>query len=116
MDRRESIKSMILGGMAGGLVLHGCKPQAEAEDTGLLTGKSYNYGRTPAELETLAKLDAETFFTGHEMDTLNVLCALILPANDNFGSATDAGSPEFIEFMDQIPRNPTGKMLKKALR
>jgi hypothetical protein len=28
-----------------------------------------------------------------------VLCALILPANSEFGSATDAGSPEFIEFM-----------------
>jgi hypothetical protein len=108
MDRRKSIKSMILGGVAGGLVLHGCKPETEAEDTGVLTGKSYNYGRTPAELEALAELDAETFFSAHEMDTIKVLCALILPANEHFGSATDAGSPEFIEFMAKdIPEMQT---------
>lgn len=108
MDRRKSIKSMILGGVAGGLVLHGCKPQAEAEDTGMLEGKSYNYGRRPAELEAIAKLEAETFFSEHEMDTIKVLCALILPANDQFGSATDAGSPEFIEFMAKdIPEMQT---------
>jgi hypothetical protein len=30
MDRRKSIKSMILGSVAGGLVIHGCKPEAES--------------------------------------------------------------------------------------
>ena len=33
------------------------------------------------------------------MTTIAVLCDLILPADDNFGSANDAGVPEFIEFM-----------------
>jgi hypothetical protein len=34
------------------------------------------------------------------------LCDLILPANDNFGSATDAGVPEFIEFISKdIPKH-----------
>jgi hypothetical protein len=99
---------MILGGVAGGLVLHGCKPKAEAEEAGTLAGKSYNYGRTPAELEAIAKLEAETFFSEHEMDTIRVLCALILPANEHFGSAADAGAPEFIEFMAKdIPEMQT---------
>ncbi len=33
------------------------------------------------------------------MGTMELLCALILPANDKYGSATDAGVPDFIEFM-----------------
>jgi len=101
MDRRKSIKSMILGGVAGGLVLHGCKPEAEstAEASDALAGHSYNYGRTQEEKEQIAALEAEQFFREHEMETLGVLCALILPANEKFGSATDAGAPDFIEFM-----------------
>lgn len=101
MDRRKSIKSLLLGGVAGGLALHGCKPEAEAaaEAETALNGYSYNYGRTPEEKELIMELEAEQFFSEHEMDTVKVLCALILPANEKFGSATDAGAPDFIEFM-----------------
>lgn len=99
MDRRNSIKSMILGGMAGGLALHGCKPQAEAGASQEVPGYSYKYGRTPEEKERIMELESEVFFSEHEMETIRVLCALILPANEHFGSAVDAGAPEFIEFM-----------------
>lgn len=90
---------MVLGGVAGGLVLHGCKTQGEAEKEQEALVKSYNYGRTPKETELIAELEADVFFNEHEMDTISVLCALILPANENFGSASDAGAPDFIEFM-----------------
>jgi hypothetical protein len=100
MDRRKSIKSMILGGVAGGLAIHGCKPEGEAaKEAAELEGNSYNYGRTPEETELIAELEAVQFFNEHEMETLEALCTLILPANDSFGSATDAGAPDFIEFM-----------------
>ena len=99
MDRRKSIKSMVLGGVAGGLALHGCKTEVEAQKEQENLARTYNYGRTPKETEQLAELDAEQFFNEHEMETVSVLCALILPANENFGSATDAGAPDFIEFM-----------------
>jgi hypothetical protein len=98
MDRRQSIKSLVLGGVAGGLALHGCKTQGEAEQD-VAMFKSYNYGRTPKETELLEELDADQFFNEHELETVSILCALILPANENFGSATDAGAPDFIEFM-----------------
>lgn len=110
MDRRKSIKSMILGGVAGGLVLHGCKPEGEAAatDTGKLEGFSYNYGRTAEEKELIMELENEQFFNEHEMATIEQLCARILPANENFGSATDAGAPAFIEFMAKdIPEMQT---------
>ncbi|HDZ15442.1 hypothetical protein LCGC14_1369290 [marine sediment metagenome] len=101
MDRRNSIKSIILGSVAGGLAVHGCKPEAEAkaEDTQTLEGYSYQYGRTPKEKERITELEAEQFFNEHELATIAVLSDLILPPNDKFGSATEAGVQDFIEFM-----------------
>ena len=98
MDRRKSIKSILLGGVAGGLAVHGCKPAPELE-TEIEAGAEWDYARTPEEKELIAELEEDLFFFPHEMETLNVLCALILPANEKFGSATDAGAPDFIEFM-----------------
>ncbi|HEX6925211.1 MAG TPA: gluconate 2-dehydrogenase subunit 3 family protein [Longimicrobiaceae bacterium] len=39
------------------------------------------------------------FFTPHEMVTVAVLADMVIPADDRSGSATDAGVPEFIDFM-----------------
>jgi len=39
------------------------------------------------------------FFTPHEYDTVRVLVDLIIPRDERSGSATDAGVPEFIDFM-----------------
>lgn len=99
MDRRKSIKSILLGGVAGGLAVHGCSPAPENAESKEIQGAEFNYARTPEEKELLAELQEEEFFNPHEMETIAVLCALILPANEEFGSATDAGAPEFIEFM-----------------
>lgn len=42
---------------------------------------------------------ARTFFTDHEWTTVRVLVDLIIPKDDRSGSATDAGVPEFMDFM-----------------
>jgi hypothetical protein len=39
------------------------------------------------------------FFTGREHATVRLLVDLIIPADDRSGSATDAGVPEFMDFM-----------------
>ena len=39
------------------------------------------------------------FFTAHEWATINVLVDLIIPKDEKSGSATDAGVPEFMDFM-----------------
>jgi gluconate 2-dehydrogenase gamma chain len=39
------------------------------------------------------------FFTPHEYATVNVLVDLIIPRDERSGSATDAGVPEFMDFM-----------------
>ncbi len=39
------------------------------------------------------------FFTAHEWDTVRVVVDLIIPKDERSGSATDAGVPEFMDFM-----------------
>src|SRR6185503_8783972 len=39
------------------------------------------------------------FFTAHELATVTVLVDLIIPRDERSGSATDAGVPQFMDFM-----------------
>jgi gluconate 2-dehydrogenase gamma chain len=57
------------------------------------------FGRTDAEIERDAKLFKDQFFTKNELKTLAILVDIIIPADGKSGSATDAGVPDFIEFM-----------------
>jgi len=104
MDRRDTIKSILLGGVAGGLVLNGCNTdKGAAEETGAESNggaeAGAGYGRVPEEIERDQALKAERFFTDHEMATIAVLADIILPADENSGSATEAEVPAFIEFI-----------------
>lgn len=42
---------------------------------------------------------APSFFTDQEYETVRILVDMILPADERSGSATDAGVPEFMDFM-----------------
>src|SRR6267378_8461067 len=42
---------------------------------------------------------APTFFTAHEWETVRMLADIIIPKDERSGSATDAGVPEFMDFM-----------------
>ncbi|MEM6840711.1 MAG: gluconate 2-dehydrogenase subunit 3 family protein [Bacteroidota bacterium] len=98
MDRRESMKTMLLGSLTGGLIVNGCAPEETVEQS-VTPAEATRYGRTEAEkLRDKMLMEAE-FFTEQEVDTIATLCDLILPANADFGSATDAGVQEFIAFI-----------------
>jgi len=48
------------------------------------------------------------FFTAHEWTTVRILVDMIIPKDDRSGSATDAGVPEFMDFMmDDTPNRQT---------
>lgn len=99
MDRRQSIQAIILGGAAAGLAVHGCKPDSAETKEEIVKGSEKFFGRTPKELERLAKLNAETLFNEHEMETIAVLSTVILPPKEPHGGPIEAQVPEFIEFM-----------------
>jgi len=42
---------------------------------------------------------APAFFTAHELETVKLLVNYIIPRDDRSGSATDAGVPEFMDFV-----------------
>ena len=99
MDRRESLKSIVLGTVVGGLALHGCRTENTTPEEEIVNAATDFYGRTDKEKERDAELNTEQFFNEHELETIGVLSALILPANDKFPSAKEVGVPEFIEFI-----------------
>lgn len=99
MDRRESLKSLLVGSLAGGLILNGCTTEVEKEVPVIKDKDLEGYGRTEAEKARDERLMSEQFFNVHELETIAVLVDLILPATDTAGGATDAGVPAFVEFI-----------------
>ena len=97
MDRRKYLKSMTAGSLGAGLLLQSCDTEApkEVKDA----PKAFTYDRTPEELLREEKLRSEKFFDEHEMKTIAVLSDIIIPKDGVSGSATDAGVPDFIEFI-----------------
>ena len=105
MDRRESLKALAIGSLSAGVLLSACNKKTDDKNIASSLG---DYGRTPQEKLNDAKLMEEKFFTNAEMATITILCDIIIPADSNSGSASDAKVPEFIEFIvkDQ-PHNQT---------
>ncbi len=77
MNRRESLRSIVLGSMAGTLALESCTGAPEQEVVDKIW--KHQYGRTPKEQAIDEKLLAEQYFGSHEMQTITVLAQLILP-------------------------------------
>ncbi|WP_242202740.1 gluconate 2-dehydrogenase subunit 3 family protein [Aestuariivivens insulae] len=99
MNRRDSLKSILLGSVATGLALNGCssnetKPEGmpKPDDTPL-------YGRTESEKLRDKELFESIFFNEHELLTIAVLCDIILPKSPAYASATEADTVAFIEFI-----------------
>ena len=94
MDRRKSIKAMILGTVSIAVLVEACKSSAT-------TVAEVNMDdRMQEEKDYLVKVKAQpNFFTEHEMATITILSDIIIPKDAVSGSATDAKVPEFIEFI-----------------
>lgn len=106
MNRRDTIKSLLLGSVAAGLTLKGCAPATSNKEAGTIALP--DYGRTEEEKKHDQKIMSQTLLNAHELSTIAVLCDLILPENENFGSATDAGVHDFIEFIiKDLPSHQT---------
>lgn len=100
MNRRENLKLLFTGSLASGFLLAtGCNPGTKEIKHQPNLGTSTGYGRTPEEKAHDERLNSTTFFTDEERKKIEVLVDIIIPADDKSGSATEAGVPDFIEFM-----------------
>jgi hypothetical protein len=99
MNRRENLKLLFTGSLASGFLLTHCSPKDKAEDYSPKIAGGTPGGRTQEEINRDQKLLGDTFFTEEERKKLDVLVDIIMPAGEGSGSATEAGVPDFIEFM-----------------
>ncbi|HRQ50378.1 MAG TPA: gluconate 2-dehydrogenase subunit 3 family protein [Agriterribacter sp.] len=105
MNRRKSLKIIGLGSLSATVLFDACKlpDKKNADNTAILA----NSGNTPAagpdrqpeELEHYNNVVSARFFTEHEIATIAILADIIIPKDEVSGSATDAGVPDFIEFI-----------------
>jgi gluconate 2-dehydrogenase gamma chain len=103
MDRRKSIKTLVIGGISISAVAEACKlhdnspvPPAEKEKESILSG----INRMKEELAHEKIINAEPpFFTTDEMKTITILGDIIIPRDKVSGNASDAKVPAFIEFI-----------------
>ena len=100
MDRRKSIKALLIGTAAGSVIMDSCNP-ADKKETAVVKDAATpdQADRTPEEIAHNKKLNEETFFTKEEMATIVILADIIIPKDEVSGSATDAKVPDFIEFI-----------------
>ena len=98
MNRRDSLKTLGIGAMSASALLAGCKPSATegAADDNTTTDTT---GRQDFEIARDKALMKEKFFDEHEMATITILANLIIPKDSRSGNASDAGVPDFIEFI-----------------
>lgn len=105
MKRRDSIKAILVGTVASSVLVDACKT---ADEKATAATPASTIDRTKEEAAIEARLMAETYFTKHEMATIAVLSDIIIPKDDISGSATEAGVPDFIEFIvKDMPQHQT---------
>jgi gluconate 2-dehydrogenase gamma chain len=102
MKRRDSLKALTLSSLG----ITALNPQVALAEQRELdtqfppeTPLKIPGGRTKDEAIRDAKLMKEKFLTPAEMATIKVLVDIIIPADEKSGSATQAGVPDFIEFI-----------------
>ena len=95
IDRRGMLRLLASAPLAAGFVW----TEAEAH-------AAYDLAQAAQSAASAGKPYVPKFFTPHEWQTVRVLVDLIIPRDERSGSATDAGVPEFMDFMmmDQATR------------
>jgi len=105
MDRRKSIKTIIVGTvgtLSAGALVEACNPGEEKKNDAPKVADATapaETNRMKEEEEHYKEVVSKTFFTPGEMATITVLGDIIIPKDEHSGSASDAKVPDFIEFI-----------------
>jgi gluconate 2-dehydrogenase gamma chain len=110
MDRRKSIKTLLIGTVSAGALVEACNTEEKkpAQQTAENSSAAGGINRMKQEAANDKELSASTFFTPEEMATITILGDIIIPKDEVSGSASDAKVPEFIEFIvKDMPEHQT---------
>jgi len=103
MDRRQVLQQLGAAGLAAGFSWTGDEVSA-----------AHGLAQTT---RASAPAFVPKFFTAHEYQTVRVLVDAIIPRDERSGSATDAGVPEFMDFiLSDEPRGAEETRRQTALR
>jgi gluconate 2-dehydrogenase gamma chain len=99
MDRRKSLKALLVGSVATGVIIEAC----ESADKKVVAPKeavaANDADRMAEEKGHDKTLRDQGFFTPGEMATITILADIIIPRDKKSGSASEAKVPDFIEFI-----------------
>jgi gluconate 2-dehydrogenase gamma chain len=112
MDRRKSIKTLIIGGISISAIAEACKLHENSPVVPVGKDKDMivaGLNRMKEELAHEKMIDAEpNFFTEEEMISITILGDIIIPRDEVSGSASDAKVPAFMEFIvKDMPEHQT---------
>lgn len=101
MDRRESIKALMVGSVSAGLVLEACETADKKAKTGEAAAQEAeaNADRMAEEVAYNKQVSGEKFLTADELATVTILADIIIPKDEVSGSASDANVTDFIDFI-----------------
>lgn len=98
MNRRDSLKTLGIGAISATALLSGCKP-GTTEQAATDNSNTDTTGKQDFEIARDKDLLKQTYFDAHEMATITILANIIIPKDARSGNASDAGVPDFIEFI-----------------
>ena len=96
MDRRETIKNILLGSIGTSVLLESCVSSLDNKVLDKIW--EYQYGRTSEEKKRDDKFLNSRFFSETELQTIEKIANIILPPNE-LGNINDAGVVELFEFI-----------------
>lgn len=104
MDRRKSIKALLVGTVSTGVLVEACNTEEKKAPEVKTEGKADDpnasgINRMKEETAHEKEVRSKTFFTADEMATITILGDIIIPKDEVSGSASDAKVPDFIEFI-----------------
>ena len=107
MDRRKSIKTLLVGTAVASVLIESCETTDKKGAASSTPGVNED-DRMVEEKIANKKLSEEVFFTPAEMVTITLLGDIIIPKDKVSGSASEAKVPEFIEFIvKDMPEHQT---------
>jgi hypothetical protein len=99
MDRRKSIKALVVGTVSAGILVEACKLEDKKPSGPKQTQAPNETDRMAEEIVFNKNLEEEKFFNEHELTTITLLADIIIPRDEVSGNASDAKVADFIEFM-----------------
>jgi hypothetical protein len=106
MNRRKYIQFLGVGSISASVLWESCQPDKQDATAAEPAFEVLEAGREAHEIARDKRLLGEQFFNEHEMATIAVLADIIIPKDEKSGSATEAGVPDFIEFIvKDIPQH-----------